>query len=522
MTSGMNRTRILDWIEHTGNRLPAPATLFFIGATLIMVLSQLAMDLGWAVDKIVVQDVDGKRLQVVQTVTAVGMLNSDGLWWLLSHMVSNFMAFPPLGIVLVGMLGIGIAEHSGFINALIKRGMRSTPRVLMTPAIVFIGIISSLTLDAGYVVLPPLAAALYYAVGRPPLAGLAAAFAGVSAGFGANLFITALDPLLAGLTEAAAQLVDTGYRVAVTANWWFMIASTLLLTLAGWFVTSRIVEPRLLRDHSPATTASPIASIHDPAAGNERRGLIAGIAAGGVTLLVVAVLVLVPGAPLQGEGQRFSRWIEAVVPLLFLVFLIPGVAYGVGAGTIRNDRDIARMMGQTVAGLGSYIVLAFFAAQFIELFKVSRLGEMLAITGGQMLSSADLGIMPLIGAFILVTLTGNLFIGSSSAKYALFAPVFVPMFMQVGISPELTQAAYRIGDSVSNVITPLNPYIIIVLAFMQRYLPTGGIGTLVALMLPYTIVFTLLWSALLLLWIGLGIALGPAGPLTYLPGVVPG
>lgn len=511
----MDQTRLLDGIERAGNRLPAPATLFFIGAVLIIVLSQLAMDLGWTVTKTVIQELDGERRPVTETVTAVGMLNGDGLWWLFSHMVGNFMAFPPLGIVLVGMLGIGIAEHSGFINALIRRVMRAAPPMLLAPAIVFTGIMSSLTLDAGYVVLPPLAAALYHAAGRPALAGLAAAFAGVSGGFGANLFITAVDPLLAGLTEAGAQLVDTGYRVAVTSNWWFMMASTVLLTLAGWYVTSRVVEPRLAR--APQTGPAPEVSGDVNDAANERRGLIAGVTAAAIVLLVIAALVIVPGAPLHGAGQRFPRWIEAVVPLLFVAFFIPGIAYGIGAGTIRSDKDVTRMMGQTIAGLGSYIVLAFFAAQFIELFKYSRLGEMLAISGGGMLAAADPAVPLLIGAFILMTLTANLFIGSASAKYALLAPVFVPMFMQVGISPELTQAAYRIGDSVSNVVSPLNPYIIIVLAFMQRYLPSGGIGTLVALMLPYTLAFTLLWGGLLLIWIGLGIDLGPAGPLSYAP-----
>ncbi|ALP52850.1 hypothetical protein Tel_06595 [Candidatus Tenderia electrophaga] len=507
-------TRLLAWVERTGNRLPHPATLFGFAALGVMLVSQLAAALDWRVSKSVT-DVAGVKQQV--EVEAVGLLDSDGIWWVLSHLVDNFINFPPLGLVLVAMIGIGVAERSGLVAALLQSGVRKTPGGLLTPMVFFLGVMSSMALDAGYVVLPPLAAALYLAMGRSPLAGIAVAFAAVSAGFSANLLITALDPLLAGFSQAGAQLVDQAYRVSATANWWFMIASTIVLTLTGWWVTARIVEPRLAAadydyvrvDDDPATQIS---------ADNMRRGLKMALVSVVISLAIVLALIFIPDAPLYGQGERFARWIEAIVPLILILFLIPGLAYGFAARTLQSEKDVARLMSETMSALGPYIVLAFFAAQFIAFFNHSNLGEMLAVVGGQLLAQAQVAPWFLIAAFVMVVMLGNLFIGSASAKYAFFAPVFVPMFMQVGISPELTQAAYRVGDSVSNVITPLNPYMVIVLAFLQRYLPQAGFGTLAALMLPYVVVFAVIWIALLLVWMVIGVPLGPAGPLWYQAG----
>jgi aminobenzoyl-glutamate transport protein len=500
-------------LERAGNRLPDPATLFFLALVAVMVLSQLAEWGGWAVTKTVV----GEGGRASEAVTARGLLDSDGLWWLLAHVVENFVRFPPLGLVLVAMLGIGLAERSGLLPALIERSLGGVPQALVTPALLLVGIMSSLTLDAGYVVLPPLAAALYASLGRSPLAGIAVAFAGVSAGFSANLVITGLDPLLAGLSTAGARILDGDYQVAVTANWWFMIASALVLPLVGWLVTARWVEPRLGTRGLEQAGAVAAERAHRTDARREGRALRA---AGGALLAVLAglaLLVLWPGAPLHGTGERFARWVEAIVPILLIVFLVPGLVYGVVAGAIASDRDAARLMGRTMADMGPYIVLAFFAAQFIEAFRYSHLGEMLAIVGGDFLAGLALPPALLAGAFVLVVVVGNLFIGSASAKYAFFAPVFVPMFMQAGISPELTQAAYRVGDSVSNVITPLNPYMVIILSLMQRYVPRAGLGTLVATMLPYTFGFLAVWLILLTLWVLAGWPLGPAGPLTHPP-----
>jgi aminobenzoyl-glutamate transport protein len=476
-----------------------------------MLLSQVAAWAGWSVTKRVLAEGTVREVSV----QAVGLLEPEGLWWVVGHLVENFVSFPPLGVVLVGMLGIGVAERAGLIRDLLGRLLQAAPATLLTPATVLVGVLSSAALDAGYVVLPPLAAVLYQAAGRSPVTGIAAVTAGVTAGFSANLFITPLDPLLAGFTTLGARVLDSGYQVATTANWYFMIASTVLLTLTGWGVTVLAVQGRAAA-HAPAAGQDPTKGADT--ATDPRALRTAGWSAL-VLLAAVLALILVPGAALHGQGTRFARWMEAIVPLLFVVFLVPGVAYGVVAGTIRSARDVAEMMADTLRGLAPYIALAFFAAQFIALFNHSRLGEMLAIAGGQALAQADLPASALVLAFVVVVMLGNLLMGSASAKYAFFAPVFVPMFMQVGVSPELTQAAYRVGDSVSNGITPLNPYLIIILATLQRYVPKAGLGTLVALMLPYTVGFLAVWSALLLVWILGGWALGPGGPLTYTPGI---
>ncbi len=542
------RRGLLDRLEALGNALPDPTTLFAVGALAVMMLSQVAVPCGWSAEKTVTRDVRvavtdatgrpvvdpasgetltvaalddrGRPLQerVRERIEPVGLLEPDGLYWVLRHLVENFVRFPPLGIVLVGMLGIGLAERTGFVTALLRATLLAVPAWLLTPTVFLVGVLSSMTLDAGYVVLPPVAAALFHAVGRPPLAGLAAVFAGVSAGFSANLFLTGLDPLLAGFSEAGARFLDPTYVVAVTCNWWFMIASTFLVTGVGWAVTAAFVEPRL-RARPPEAGGPPAAGDGGDVAltPQERFGLGVGLAVLVATLVLFVMAAWIPGAPLHGLDGRFPRWVAVVVPLLFLGFALPGAAYGFATGSLRNDRDVARLMGETMAAMGPYVVLAFFAAQFIELFRHSRLGEMLALTGGAWLAELALPATGLVAAFVGVVAVANLFIGSMSAKYAFFAPVFVPMFMQVGISPELTQAAYRVGDSVSNVITPLNPYVVIVLVFMQRYVPRAGVGTLVALMLPYAAALLVTWTALLALWIGLGLELGPGGPLAYAP-----
>jgi aminobenzoyl-glutamate transport protein len=513
---------MLERIERIGIALPDPATLFLIGALAVMALSQLAVTLDWSVEKSVTREVVDpatgavRRESAQEVVRPVGLLSSDGLYWCLSSLVENFKSFPPLGIVLVGMLGIGLAERSGLIGAALRAVLVAVPPSLLTPAVLFVGVNSSLAVDAGYVLLPPVVMALYRAAGRSPLVGLAAVFAGVAGGFGANLSLTALDPMLAGMTEAGARIVSPDHAVAVTANLRFMQVSTLLLVAVGWALTAWWIEPRWSgRDLGPSQATS------DESTGaltpDERRGLAwAGLAAL-ATFAVMVAAVWIPGAPLHGVDGRFPRWVAASVPLVFIGFFVPGLVYGVATGSLRSDRDVARALADTMAGMGPYIVLAFFAAQFVEYFRHSGLGEMLALSGGRALARAALPAGLLMVTFIGVTLVMNLAMGSMSAKYAFFAPVFVPMFMQAGISPELTQAAYRIGDSVTNTVTPLNPYVVVVLMFMRRYAPQAGIGTLVALMLPFALVFAVAWTALLLVWMSLGLDLGPGGPLTYVP-----
>lgn len=491
--------KLLSLIEKTGNKLPDPSTLFIVGTAIVFVLSAIITNLGW-------QAIDTKG----NTIVAFNLVSSEGTWWLLSTMVKNFINFPPLAIVLVGMLGIGLAEKTGFLPALLQYSITHIHQRLLTPATLFLGILSSIALDAGYVVLIPIAAAVYIAAGRSPLTGIAVSFAGVSAGFSANLFITALDPLLAGFTQSGAQIIDAEYQVAVTGNWWFMIASTVILTFVGWFVTERFVEPSI------QGVANQNLENNDVALGEtEKRALSYAVASVFALLIIFYLAITLPAGPLFGEGKRFARWIEVTVPLLFILFFIPGLIYGALAGTIKNDQDVATMLGEVMARLGPYIVLAFFAAQFIAAFNQSGLGQMLAIAGGQFLKQLMVDDALLLSCFVLMVVVINLVIGSSSAKYAFFAPVFVPMLMQIGISPELTQAAYRVGDSVSNVITPMNPYMIIIIIEVRKYVRGSGLGTVVAMMLPYTIAFLIVWLILLVTWINIGLPLGPGGELFY-------
>ena len=494
-----NHRGLLNRIETIGNRLPDPVYLFIIGTALIIVFAELAVLFNWQVTKPAIH-------QSAELLSARSILESDGIWWWLSTLVKNFIEFPPLGVVLVGMLGIGLAEKSGLLPAMISLVGSAIKESLLVPSIIFLGIMSSMALDAGYVVLPPIAAILFIVAGKSPVLGIVASFAGVSAGFGANLFITSLDPLLAGFTESAAQFISPDYKVAVTSNWFFMIASTVLLTLTGWFVTVKWVSPFVPRYQLNQGEDINLTSFTGAL---EKSAVKFALASFVILLALILLAIVIPNAPLYGQGNRFPRWIEATVPLLFLLFIVPGVVYGVRAKTIRSSKTFAKFMGDTIAELGPYIVLAFFAAQFIAVFKYTHLGEMIAISGGSWLASLQLQVEIILVAFVFLACLGNLLIGSMSAKYAFMAPVFVPMLMQAGISPELTQVAYRIGDSVTNVITPLNPYMIIVLAFLQKYHREAGIGTLVSLTLPYSIGFLVAWLILLVLWVMLGIPLGP-------------
>lgn len=533
--------KFLDLIERIGNALPDPCSLFVIGAVAVLIISAVGASMGWEVQKPVTERVavldaagapvlnpDGtpqmKSEVRTQPIKPVSLLHGEGAYWTISNLVKNFVNFPPLGIVLVGLLGIGVAEKTGLIGALLKALMLITPAALLTPVMVFLGVNSSLASDAGYIVLPPIAAALYKSVGRSPVVGVAAVFAGVSAGFSANLLVGGTDATLAGFSDAAAKILDPSYSVVATCNWYFMAASVFILTAAGWAVTALIVEPRYAA--KSAEDGGPQALSADDAAARvltpaEKRGLTWGVVALIAVNAILFALILIPGAPLHGKAPDGKvRWVESVVPLLFFSFLSLGLAYGIAAGAIRSDRDLAKMMGRTMADMGPYIVMAFFAAQFVEFFRYSKLGEMLAIKGGEMLAASGVSPWLILVKFVFVTMILNLFIGSASAKYAILAPVFVPMFMAPGvnISPELTQAAYRVGDSATNIISPLNPYMVVILVLVQRLMPKAGLGTLIALMLPYSIVFAIAWTIMLIVWMLMGWDLGPGGPLVYTRG----
>ena len=465
---------LLNRIERIGNRLPDPVTLFITGALLVLVTSEVASRVGWSV----VNPTTG------QTETVKSLLSSEGMQWVWLNLVKNFTGFAPLGVVLVAMIGIGVAERSGLIGALLKCVVVISPQMLLTPAVVFVGVMSSMALDAGYVVLPPLAAAVFMQAGRSPLAGLAAVFAGVAAGFSANLFITGLDPLLQSFTQEAAQILDPNYTVDIRCNYYFMIASTILITLVGWAVTHFIVEPR----YSAKDIADQVAagsegaeSESEPVAQGltsaEVFGLCWAMGALAVAGGIVLAMIWIPGAPLNGTveprpGWHLDVWVSAIVPILFVLFLVPGVAYGIATRSIASDRDAAKMMNTTMSSMGPYIVLAFFAAQFVSWFGESNLGKVIALEGVSILQSISMPLWLLVISIVGLAAILNLFVGSASAKWALISTVFVPIFAGVGISPELTQAAYRVGDSVTNSITPLNPYMVIILVFMRQFQPT--------------------------------------------------
>lgn len=444
---------------------------------------------------------------------ARSLMTSEGLYWILSSMEANFLGFAPLGVVLLGMLGIGPMERVGLISALLRLSLKQVPPALLTPAMVFLGIMSSVGSDAGYVVLPPLAAAAYVAVGRSPLAGIAAVFAGVAAGFNANLVITSLEPLMAELTQAAAQQVDANRQVAATSSWYFMAASTIVITFAGWATTAVFVEKRLSKkpaeDGGPDREAAQSMGDMGKLTPTEKKGLALAMGVMALALGLVVALVFWEGSPLAGLDGIFPRWVAVIVPLMFLGTVVPAMVYGYTTGVVKDSKDAAKTMVESMANMAPIVVLAFFAGQFVAYFSESNIGAMLAFSGGEWLFEQSLPGITLVLAFIVVTMVFNLFVGSMSAKYALFAPIFVPMFMLIGIRPELTMVSYRIGDSCTNIITPLNAYLVIVLVFMQKYAPKAGMGTLVAMMLPYTLVFAVVWAVMLVAWEWLGIPLGP-------------
>ncbi len=493
--------RALDRIEYWGNRLPEPATLFLILIAIVLALSWLTAQLGVAVE----------HPGTGEIIEANNLLDREGIQRIFTEMVDNFAGFPPLGLVLVAMLGIGVAERSGLIAAALRGFIGWVPRSWATGALILAGILSSIAADAGYVVLIPLGAMLFYGMGRHPLAGLAAAFAGVSAGFSANLVLTALDPMLAGFTTSAAALIDETYAVDAAANWFLMAALVPVYVLGGVYVTERVIVPRL--GGYEGAYASDQEGMNLSA--GERRGLAWAGAAVALCVLLIAGASVPERGILRSDDGGFGPLLQSLVPLMLILFFIPGLVFGIVTGKIRREKDAVDMTAETMSSMGAYIVLAFVAAQFVAYFGWSELGAILAIQGANMLEAAGIGGIPLLIAFIIVSAFINLFVGSASAKWAIMAPVFVPMFMLMGYSPELTQAAYRIGDSFTNIITPILPYFPLIIVSARRYAPNTGIGAIIAMMTPYSIAFGLLGAVMLLVWFLLGLPLGPGAPLVY-------
>ncbi|NQU86746.1 MAG: AbgT family transporter [Mariniphaga sp.] len=496
--------RFLNIIERGGNALPHPATLFLLLAVLTLIISFIGHLLNWQI----LHPATGEIIQ------AKNLLSADGLHFILENTVRNFTDFAPLGIVLVAMLGIGIAESSGLIAVAIRLLVLKAPRKLLTFVVVFAGIMSNMASDIGYVLLIPMAGIIFIAVGRHPIVGMAAAFAGVSGGFSANLFLGTIDPLLAGLSQEAAQIVDPNYTVNPTANYYFMIVSTFMISIIGTWITEKIIAPRFGNYKVP--DGDEIRSL-DRLTKIEKKGL----RNASFVFLGFLILLLIGSIPGNGilrnaQGSLLhSPLLKGVVTLLFLIAGTMGVVYGLTVGRFKNDADIMKGMADSMKTLATYLVLVFFAAQFVAYFKVSNLGIVLAVNGAEALQEANLNIYVLMILFILFAATINMLMGSASAKWAILAPVFIPIFMLMGYSPELSQAVFRIGDSVTNIISPMMSFFALIIAFFQKYDKNAGIGTIISTMIPYSIIFFIAWTLLLIAWIYFNIPLGPDSPLFY-------
>ncbi|MCP5243133.1 MAG: AbgT family transporter [Burkholderiales bacterium] len=492
--------RILETVERIGNKLPDPAMLFVGLLFVVWILSWLLSHLSF--------DVIDPRTDAPLVIH--NLLSGAAITEFLSVMVTNFSHFHPVGVVLVAMLGIGVAEHTGFINSALRALLGVTPKRLLTPMIICAGIVSHSAVDAGYVLVIPLGGVIFYAAGRHPLVGIAAAFAGVSGGFSANFVPSSLDPLLQGLSQAGAQILDPDIILNPLNNYFFTTASSVLIIGFGWYVTEKIVEPRLKHTAFQDCIGDlPVMRALEP---HENKGL----RAAGVVFLLSLVVVFATALPSESPWRDVTGDLtsgtapimRSIVSLIFLMFILPGCVYGIVAGTVKSAKDIIDGMTKAMHQMAYYLVIMFFIAQFVYAFGQSNLGVLLALQGAALLKTLAMPSTITIVGVVLITAFINLFVGSASAKWGLLASIFVPMLMQLGISPDLTQAAYRIGDSSTNIITPLLPYFPLVVVYCQRYVKHAGIGTVTAMMLPYSITFLIIWTLFLLLYMSTGLPLG--------------
>lgn len=506
--------KILDKVEVVGNKLPHPVTLFAILMGVVLLLSWIFGGIS-----VIKPGTGGDSGVAEELIVVQNLLTKEGIQRIFTSMVEVFATFPPLGLVLVVMLGIGVAEHTGMIAVALRVFVSKVPKYLITFSIVIAGMLSSVAADAGYVVLIPMGAVLFMGMGRHPLAGIAAAFAGVSGGFGANFIPTSLDPMIAAFTESAAVIIEPAYTVNPLSNWYIMAASVPLVGLAGTWVTEKIIVPRLGEYRQEGEM------LVDEGNGDvtplESKALFwSGISIVGV-LILIFLAVFPENGLLRGEldpntgRASMQPFYNSLVPIMFIIFFVAGLVYGIISKTITNNKDVADMTAKSMSTMGLYIVIAFVAAQFVAYFNWSNLGSILAVKGSDGLNAIGFTGIPLLVAFIIISSLVNLIMGSASAKWALLAPIFVPMLMLMGYSPEVTQAAYRIGDSYSNILTPLLPYFPLVIVFAQKYDKTAGIGTLISMMLPYAVAFMVARIPLFVVWIYLGLPLGVEGPIYY-------
>ncbi len=496
-------TGMLGWIEKIGNKLPHPVVLFIILAILVIIVSHIMALLG--VEVTYFDATEGMDVSV----HAVSLINREGINYIFNSAVGNFTGFAPLGTVLVAMLGVGVAEWTGLIAASMKKLLANVPTFLLSAAVVFAGIMSNIASDVGYVVIVPLGAMIFAAAGRHPIAGLAAGFAGVSAGFSANLFPGPLDAMMVGIANETLGSSGIDYQMSVTANWYFLIASTFLLTIVGAIITDRLVEPRLGEYHGSYRPNK------EELTERELTGLRNALIVFLIYIVIMAFTMFGPNALFQSFDESTGAMSldyflgDGLLFALFLLFSLPGLAYGVTVGKIKTSSDFVEGMTESMRTMGGYIVLTFFASQLINYFNYSNMGMIMAKNGADFLKSIQLTGLPLLIAFILLTAIINLFIGSASAKWTLLSPIFSPMFYEIGIAPEATLVAYRIADSATNIISPLMSYFAMILVFMKKYDRNSGIGTLISIMIVYSGIFLVSWILLFSLWFMLGLPLGP-------------
>jgi aminobenzoyl-glutamate transport protein len=491
----------LNWVEAVGNKLPEPLTIFVYLAGIAILISLIGSIAG----------VSAVHPLTGETVKVINLFSKEGIQKMLMNAVTNFSGFAPLGLVLVTILGVGLAEKTGFFSALLRKTLGNVKGGKVVAIVIFTSIMANAAGDTGFIVMPPLAAMLFTAIGMNPIVGMMAAYAAVAGGFAANLIVNSLDVLVVGFTQSAANLLDPDFVVNPACNWYFLIVSTFILTAVATYITLKVVAPRMGHGEYEVEQVEEVTEL-------EVKGLkAAGIATLAFILICFALAVPSNGLlrePETGSLLSFSSpLMKGLVPLITLLFFIPGYVFGKVSGKIKSDKDITNMLGQAMSEMGPYIVLAFVIAQFINYFNWSNLGLIMAIKGAEFLKSLGAPAPVLLVLFVIVSSLLNLFVGSSSAKWAILGPIFVPMFMLLGFHPALTQIAYRIGDSITNVITPLLPYFAILVSFAKKYDKNIGMGTLIANMLPYSIAFFIVWTIQLLLWYFLNLPLGPNSPM---------
>lgn len=509
--------KFLNAVETAGNKIPHPIILFSCLCVFIVLLSAILSGMGVSATGQIMKDGSVQE----STATVKSLLNGEGFAWILANTVTNFTGYAALGSVIVAMLGVGVAEHSGLVNAVLKRTVEITPKKLICPVMVFLGVMSNIASDSGYVVLVPLGAMVFRAYGRHPMAGLAAVFAGVSGGFSANLMVGTLDPLLQGVSQEVVSMVDPTYEVNVLGNYYFMFVSVFLITFLGTIVTDRIVEPRLGKFDGKVLGEEDSDLMQLTA--DDRKGLTA--AGWSLAIFIGSIVVnLIPADsflrnPETGEIISSKAPImQGIIVLIMLGFFIPGATFGLVSKNFKSPEDVCAALGKAMSSMGSFLALAFVASQFIKYFDYTNIGTVLAIQGAELIQKTEIGLIPLMVLFVLFSAFINLFMGGATSKWNIMAPVFVPMFMLLGYSPELAQLAYRIGDSTTNLITPLMTYFAIILIYAQKYDPKAGIGTLTATMLPYSIVFLVCWTIMMIIWLGLALPIGPGTSIFYVMG----